>query len=241
MKGLRGIDWQTALQAEIHNAEVSPVDHFKEGRGGLDDWQTLGYVSAEGSDRSGSVNMEYAADDFEIALLAHGLGKTGDYAKYLARSANWKNLWDSDFLDDGFKGFIRPRHRDGSWLTPFTALDSCSWNGNTFYEGNSWTYSFFVPQDMPALISAAGGPEAFSLPRSDSFFSVPGRYDVGNEPWIPGAVFLSLGRSSRQNSGARAQHSCCQLPLRSHRSSRATMTPVPCPPGLPSVRWVFSP
>jgi predicted alpha-1,2-mannosidase len=53
VKGLKGIDWRTALAAEIHDAEVSPADHYKEGRGGLDDWHNLGYVSVEGSDRAG--------------------------------------------------------------------------------------------------------------------------------------------------------------------------------------------
>jgi predicted alpha-1,2-mannosidase len=181
VKGLKGIDWATAYEAEVHDAEVSPVDHFKEGRGGLDDWHSLGYVSIEGSDRTASVHMEYAANDFEIALLAKGLGKTADYRKYLARSGNWKNLWDADFSDGGFQGFIRPRHRDGSWLTPFTAMDFCTWGGNTFYEGNSWTYSTFVPQDVASLIAKIGGPQKF-VDRLDAFFAVPGRYDVGNEP-----------------------------------------------------------
>lgn len=181
IKGLKGIDWPTAYAAEVHDAEVSPQDHFKEGRGGLDDWHNLGYVSIEGSDRTGSVHMEYAADDFEIALLAKGLGKTADYKKYLARSGNWKNLWDADFTVDGFKGFIRPRHHDGTWLTPFTALMSGTWNGNTFYEGNSWTYSTYVPQDVASLIAKSGGPQTF-VDRLDAFFAVPGRYDVGNEP-----------------------------------------------------------
>lgn len=181
LKGLKGIDWETALAAEMHDAEVTPADHFKEGRGGLDDWHKLGYVSIEGSDRSGSVHMEYAADDFEIALLAKGLGKTAEYQKYLARSTNWKNLWDVTFSEGGFQGFIRPRHRDGSWLTPFTAMDSCSWGGNTFYEGNSWTYSTFVPQDVASLIEASGGAQTF-VDRLDAFFRVPLRYDVGNEP-----------------------------------------------------------
>ena len=181
VKGLKGIDWPTAYAAEVHDAEVAPADHFKEGRGGLDDWHNLGYVSIEGSDRPGSVHMEYAADDFEIALLAKGLGKTADYKKYLVRSANWKNLWDANFKESGFQGFIRPRHRDGSWLFPFTALDFCSWNGQTFYEGNSWTYSTFVPQDVASLIAKSGGPDKF-VERLDAFFLVPGRYDVGNEP-----------------------------------------------------------
>jgi predicted alpha-1,2-mannosidase len=181
LKGLKGIDWETAYAAEVHDAEVSPADHFKEGRGGLEDWHKLGYVSIEGSDRSGSVHMEYAANDFEVALLAKGLGKTADYEKYLSRSANWKNLWDSSFSEAGFTGFIRPRHRDGSWLTPFTAMDSCSWGGKTFYEGNSWTYSTFVPQDVASLIEKSGGKEQF-VRRLDAFFEVPDRYDVGNEP-----------------------------------------------------------
>lgn len=181
VKGLPGIDWKTALAAEVHDAEVSPADHLKEGRGGLEDWHKIGYVSVEGSDRSGSVAMEYAADDFEIALLAKGLGNSADYEKYLKRSANWENLWDSSFTDSGFTGFIRPRHRDGSWLSPFTAMDSSTWGGDTFYEGNSWTYSFFVPQNVAGLIGKMGGPETF-VRRLDDFFAVPGRYDVGNEP-----------------------------------------------------------
>ena len=181
VKGLKGIDWATAYAAAVHDAEVSPADHFKEGRGGLDDWRNLGYVSIEGSDRTASVHMEYAANDFEIALLAKGLGRSDDYKKYLTRSGNWKNLWDADFSDGGFQGFIRPRHRDGSWLTPFTALDSGTWGGNTFYEGNSWTYSTFVPQDVASLIAKIGGMQKF-VDRLDAFFAVPGRYDVGNEP-----------------------------------------------------------
>lgn len=181
VKGLSGIDWKTALAAEIHDAEVSPADHLKEGRGGLSDWHKLGYVSIEGSDRPGSVSMEYAADDFAIALLAKGLGKSADYEKYLKRSANWKNLWDTSFSAGGFTGFIRPRHRDGAWLSPFTAMDHCTWGGDTFYEGNSWTYSFFVPQNVAGLIRKAGGTDTF-LRRLDAFFAVPRRYDVGNEP-----------------------------------------------------------
>lgn len=181
VKGLKGIDWNDAYKAELQDAEMPPADHFKEGRGGLDDWRSLGYVSIEGSDRPGSVHMEYAADDYEIALLAKGLGKTDDYKKYLARSGNWKNIWDAHFTVDGFTGFVRPKHRDGSWLSPFTALDTGTWNGDTFYEGNSWTYSTFVPQDVAGLIAISGGPQKF-VDRLDAFFSVPGRYDVGNEP-----------------------------------------------------------
>ena len=203
LKGLKGIDWKTALAAEIHDAEVSPADHLKEGRGGLDDWHKLGYVSIEGSDRPGSVDMEYAADDFEIALLAKGLGNTADYEKYLKRSANWRKLWDADFSDGGFTGFIRPRHRDESWLTPFTAMEFCTWGGDTFYEGNSWTYSTFVPQDVAGLIEMGGGPETF-VRRLDAFFDVPGRYDVGNEPgFLSPYLYIWAGRPDKTDARVR--------------------------------------
>ncbi len=197
VKGLQGIDWTTAYAAELHDAETAPADHFKEGRGGLEDWHKLGYVSIEGSDRPGSVSMEYAANDYEIALLARGLGNTADYAKYLARSANWKNLWDSTFNEGGFNGFIRPRHQDGTWLSPFTAMDGCSWGGTTFYEGNSWTYSFFVPQDVASLIKQVGGQQKF-VERLDAFFDLPGRYDVGNEPgFLSPYLYIWAGRPDK--------------------------------------------
>jgi predicted alpha-1,2-mannosidase len=197
LKGLKGIDWQAALAAEIHDAEDAPADHFKEGRGGLDDWKTLGYVSLEGSDRPASVHMEYAADDYEVALLARALGRPDLYKKYLARSGNWRNLWDKDFSDGGFSGFIRSRHRDGSWLTSFTAMDFCTWGGTTFYEGNSWTYSTFVPQDVAGLIQQSGGPATF-VRRLDAFFDVPFRYDVGNEPgFLAPYLYIWAGRPDK--------------------------------------------
>jgi len=181
VKGLPGIDWKTAYAAELKDAEASPVDQLKEGRGGLEDWHQLGYLTEEGVDRSGSKQMEYAANDFEIALLAKGLNDQAGYSKYLQRSGNWENLWDPSFEDQGFRGFIRPRHRDGSWLAPFTANEGCSWGGKTFYEGNSWTYSTFVPQNVARLIEKSGGPAQF-VKRLDAFFTLPGLYDVGNEP-----------------------------------------------------------
>jgi predicted alpha-1,2-mannosidase len=203
VKGLKGVDWKTALAAEMHDAEVLPTDHFKEGRGGLDDWHHLGYVSIEGSDRPASADMEYAADDFEIALLAKGLGDTAAYEKYLERSANWKKLWDPDFSEGGFTGFIRSRHRDGTWLTPFTAMDHCTWGGQTFYEGNSWTYSTFVPQDVAGMIEKSGGPDTF-VRRLDAFFDVPGRYDVGNEPgFLAPYLYIWAGRPDKTDARVR--------------------------------------
>lgn len=204
VKGLKGINWNDAYRAEMNDAENPPRDQFKEGRGGLEDWKRLDYVSVEGADRPGSKQMEYAADDYEIAALAAGLGRTADAKKYAARAENWRKLWDAQLTDGGVSGFIHPRHRDGSWLEPFTALDSGSWGSKTFYEGNSWTYSTFVPQNVEGLISLSGGREKF-VQRLDAFFDVPGRYDVGNEPgFLSPYLYIWAGRQDKTAERIRA-------------------------------------
>jgi predicted alpha-1,2-mannosidase len=197
VKHLAGIDWQTAYAGMVKDAEITPLNQLKEGRGGLDDWHNLGYVSIEGVDRPGSKQMEYAADDFALATVAKGLDREADFQKYLQRSHNWANLWDSSVADDGVQGFIRPRHKDGSWKANFTTMQSCSWGGDTFYEGNSWTYSLFVPHDVAGLMAKSGGPDAF-VARLDAFFRGAGRYDVGNEPgFLSPYLYIWAGRHDR--------------------------------------------
>lgn len=69
VKGLKGIDYETALQSMIKNAEIAPGgDERKEGRGGIDDYNTLGYVSTR-HERAGSRTFEYANCDFAIATV----------------------------------------------------------------------------------------------------------------------------------------------------------------------------
>ncbi len=196
VKGLKDIDWPTAYAALVQNAEVKPADHWREGRGGIDDWKQLGYLPIEAVDMPASRQMEYSANDFAVATLAQGLGKTADAAKYRKRAGHWENLWDADFTDEGFTGFIRSRHRDGSWKKDFTALQDCSWRGDTFYEGNSWIYSFFVPHDMARLIARCGGKETF-IKRLDTYFD-KGRFDVSNEPgFLSPYLYIWAGRHDR--------------------------------------------
>ena len=197
VKNLPGVDWNQAYEGLLKDAEVAPESPTKEGRSGLEDWKRFGYVTIEGTDRPGSKQMEYAADDFAISLVAKGLGHDADSHKFLARSGNWENLWDGNFAEGGVTGFIRPRHRDGSWKQKFTAMQSCSWGGDSFYEGNSWTYSTFVPQDVSGLVEKSGGAKSF-VERLDVFFDVPGRYDVGNEPgFLSPYLYIWAGRHDK--------------------------------------------
>ena len=120
-KGLEGIDYQYALEAMLKDAEADPgADHEKHGRGGLKEYTELGYIPY-GIDRAGTRTIEYAYDDFCIAEVAKGLGRTDVYEHYLKQSANWKNLWRADYEWDDVKGYIMPRDAQGRWL------DSVPW------------------------------------------------------------------------------------------------------------------
>ena len=51
------------------------------------------------------------------AMVARGLGREDDAARYLSRSGNWRNVWDATLESDGFTGFVRGRARDGRFST----------------------------------------------------------------------------------------------------------------------------
>jgi len=204
LKHLPGVDWATAYKAVVNDSEHNSDQPDKQGRGDLDDWLKLGFLSIEGTDRSASKGMEYAANDYAVALFARGLGKDADYRKYAQRATNWRNFWDMDAGDQGFKGFVWSRHRDGSWKPNFDPRLSGTWGSEAFYEGNSWTYSTYVPQDVAGLIEASGGNDRFAE-RLDAFFDVPGRYDVGNEPgFLAPYLYVWAGRPDRTQAQIRA-------------------------------------
>jgi predicted alpha-1,2-mannosidase len=177
VKGLKGIDYETAFDAMVHDAEVPPADKQKEGRGGLKDYNEKGYVTLA-DERSGSRTVEYSYDDFAIAEVACGLGKTKEAALYASRTHNFEHLWDKDMTVEGFKGFLRPRNPDGTWAPPYLVVRG-TWP-DFFYEGDIWTYSIYAPQDMRRLIEMAGGNAAF-MHRLDWTF-LRGHFDVTNEP-----------------------------------------------------------
>lgn len=177
VKGLKGIDYETAFAAMVHDAEVPPADPQKEGRGGLKDYNTRGYITLA-DERSGSRTVEYAYDDFAIAEVACGLNKPKEAALYSSRAHNFENLWDKDMKVEGFKGFLRPKNPDGSWAAPYLVVRG-TWP-DFFYEGDIWTYSIYAPQDMRRLIEMAGGNEMF-VRRLDWTF-LRRHFDVTNEP-----------------------------------------------------------
>jgi predicted alpha-1,2-mannosidase len=198
VKNLKGINYSQALEAMLKDATVPPGgNEEKEGRGGLTDYNSLGYVSNRFV-RAGNRTVEYAYDDYCLATVARGLNRQGEYRRFLGQSNNWKNLW-RPIEDNGSKGFIMPKDASGKWIDsiqcdvnngratymPYTPLAQdwpicvCWWCG-FFYEASSWEYSLSVPHDVAALIKNCGGNAAFEQ-RLNTLFN-KGFYNVGNEP-----------------------------------------------------------
>jgi predicted alpha-1,2-mannosidase len=119
--------------------------------------------------------------------LAKKLGDTANYRILMARSKNYKNMFDPSTR------FMRGRLENGDWITPFNP--QYPYYEYMYREANAWQVSFFAPHDMPGLIELYGGPKGFES-KLDSLFTVPwnpkhiarnvetmiGQYCHGNQP-----------------------------------------------------------
>lgn len=211
VKNLRGVNYHLALKAMIKNATVAPGGNSeKEGRGGLPDYNRLGYVSTDYV-RAGNRTLEYAYNDFALATVAKGLHRMGEYYRFIEQADNWQNLW-RNVEHDGARGFIMPKDVHGNWVDeiPCNITDGmatrvsytpiaqdwpncvCWWCG-FFYEASSWEYSFYVPHDIAAIIEKSGGSDAFES-RLNTFFE-HNYYNVANEPsFLTPTLYHWLGK-----------------------------------------------
>jgi putative alpha-1,2-mannosidase len=97
------IDWQEAYRAVMKDANVLPernVDPVafdgatKEGRGALDDYLSLRFITRNHT-RSVSRGIEYPQNDFAIYSMAYGLKKPQEGVDQLRdRASWWLNQWN---------------------------------------------------------------------------------------------------------------------------------------------------
>ena len=177
VKGIKEFDTRLALDAMKKSADW---DHF-----GLPAFRNKGLIEVDDEHESVSKTLEYAYDDFCIAMFANRTGNDNDYLKFIKRSQNYKNLLDPE------TGFMRPR-KNGSWIHPFDPREV----NNHFTEANSWQYSFYFPHDIGGYLKMRGGIKKLEE-QLDSLFTAPsqttgreqsditgliGQYAHGNEP-----------------------------------------------------------
>lgn len=151
---------------------------------------SLGWIPWNIENESVAKGLEYAYDDWCVARIAEAAGDTAGAAEFDAKSRNYRNYFDPTTR------FMRGKDAEGRWHEPFHPRGS-SHRNDDYCEGTAWQWSWYVPQDVPDLISMLGGREAF-VDRLDSLFTADsaleggyvssdisgmiGQYAHGNEP-----------------------------------------------------------
>lgn len=192
LRGIRGFDVEKAYELMVGNAtkEGSPRDY-------LDEYMEKGYVAEVEFDEYPDVGtsaksavtktLEYAYDDFAVALLAEQLGDQEKQTYFMERSRNYRNLFDSS------SGFMKGRVESGEFVDLFDPKFPHYYY--QYREANAWNGSFFVPHDTGGLVNLYQSNEQFEA-KLDELFTTPwdpnhiarnvccflGQYIQGNQP-----------------------------------------------------------
>jgi predicted alpha-1,2-mannosidase len=177
LKGIAQFNPDSVFQMIKHDYTTPGIDHPCGGFAGdrqMKDYMQYGYAPDESGPASNT--MEYAYDDWCLGQFAVALKKKSDAKYFLKRSENYKNSFDKT------TGYIRRKHKDGTWVEPFDPFKMGTdggWNGAGFMEGNAWIYTWFVPQDVPGLVKLMG-KENFNKRLEEGFEK--GYVDLSNQP-----------------------------------------------------------
>lgn len=173
LKGIKGFDAERAFSSMVSSATYDK-------QVGVPFVMERGYIPADKLHQATSIAMEYAADDWGIALMAKKMGKEEQYKEFLKRGKYYEQYFDKSI------NFVRPRMDNGGWRTPYDPFRSVHGVGD-FTEGTGWQYTFFVPQHPEGLIALMGGDEQF-VTKLDSLFIVEGDMGEGASSDISGLI-----------------------------------------------------
>lgn len=189
LRGLRDFDVNAAYKLMLKNATVEGTRKY------VEEYNTKGYISEPDianpvtetvTKAAVTKTLEYAYDDYAVALLASQLKDTANYRMLMKRTKNYKNVFNPA------NGFMEGRLASGDWVKNFNPY--YPYYEYMYREANAWQSSFFVPQDIPGLIGLYQSKQAFET-KLDSLFSIPwkgyeaynisgfiGQYCQGNQP-----------------------------------------------------------
>jgi hypothetical protein len=154
-------------------------------RAGMRFYDKFGYVPADKESESVSKTLEYAYDDWCVAMVAKHLGDTALYSEFLQRAQSYKNIFNPA------NQFHQPK-LNGAFLSPYDPREV------TFHytEANGWQYNFYVPHDVSGYIQLLSSEKHFTDMLDSLFMSnsgttgrdqaditgLIGQYAHGNEP-----------------------------------------------------------
>jgi len=190
LRGIRGFDVKSAYNLLLRNATMENksrpriMEYIEKGYISEPDLANpkLETVAAAGVTKT----LEYAYDDYAVALLAKELGDTDNYNLLMKRTGNYKNMFDPS------TGLMRGRLANGDWIKNFDP--EFIYYEYMYREANAWQSSFFAPHDVKGLIGLYKSKDEFEK-KLDDLFSIPykgaeaynisgfiGQYCHGNQP-----------------------------------------------------------
>lgn len=150
-----------AYRALLKNAYSSGAG-TRHGRTGIDEYMQYGLVP-DCFRESVNHTCDCAYGDFCIAQVARLEGDEEEAQKLLARSKNYKNLFDAE------SGFLRGRDKEGKVKAAFNPFD---WGGD-YCEGSAWQNGFSVCHDVEGLAELYGGREKLRSKLDELFATAP--------------------------------------------------------------------
>ena len=189
LRGLRDYDVTGAYKLMLKNATVEGTRRY------VAEYNDKGYISEPEVEHPVTTTvtkaavtktLEYAYDDYAVALLAKELKDTASYKMLMKRTGNYKNVFDPSTQ------FMRGRLANGEWVKNFDPY--YPYYEYMYREANAWQSTFFVPHDPYGLVALFPGKAAFEK-KLDDMFSIPwkgyeaqnfsgfiGQYCQGNQP-----------------------------------------------------------
>ncbi|MDR0536533.1 MAG: glycoside hydrolase family 92 protein [Tannerellaceae bacterium] len=182
-KGLRGFDLEAGYQASKAaitkstlipwvRAEAGELDRFYNEKGyfpALREGEAE-YVDAvsRGEKRQPiAVTLGTSFDDWCLSQMAKELKHDEDYAYFLSRSKNYRNVYNQE------TGFFHPKDKEGRFIEPFDYRFSGGQGARDYYdENNAWTYRWDVQHNIEQLVQLMGSREKFAA-NLDATFREP--------------------------------------------------------------------
>lgn len=172
LKGIKGFNLEKAYEGLRKNhfpggmMSKAGYEHNTLKGGGIEYYIDRGYVphpiseKRYGFHQDGSTQtLEYAYQDYGLAQMAKALGKMDDYALFMKRAENYKNIWNPEI------GWMWTRTLDGKWSDPVDILTY----DHGWEEGTAAQYVWFVPHDVQGLVKLMGSRETFTQRLNETF------------------------------------------------------------------------
>ncbi|MBQ7181056.1 MAG: GH92 family glycosyl hydrolase, partial [Bacteroidaceae bacterium] len=149
LRGLHTFDLQRAYQLILKNATVP-------GRGGrpfLEEYMRQGWIAEKDTfnvptwdeyKAAVTKTLEYAYDDYAVALVARELKDRKNEKLLMERAGNYRNVYDPE------TGFMRGRISDGSFIREFDPY--YPYYAYQYREANAWNSLFYAPHDPEGIV-----------------------------------------------------------------------------------------